>query len=226
LDILLKHNVNKIIFSSSASVYGEPQIVPINEDHPQKPLNAYGETKLMFERILEWYGRAYGLKHLSLRYFNAGGASVALGEDHHPETHLIPNVLQAALDANRSLSIFGSDYPTRDGSCIRDYVHVIDIAQAHLLALEKLEMLSGRVYNLGNGAGSSVMELIAAARKITGNEIQFKIYPRRAGDPAVLTASPELAKAELGWKPRFPQLEAILESAWAWKKNHPNGYEP
>ena len=225
LDAMLKYKVYKFIFSSSASVYGEPQTTPIEEDHPKIPVNSYGESKLMFERILKWYGKAYGLKHISLRYFNAAGATTLLGEDHHPETHLIPNVLKAALDKNNPVSIFGTDYPTKDGSCVRDYVHVIDIAQAHILALEKIEQLSGRAYNLGNGEGYSVLEVVEAARKATHAEIPVKISPRRAGDPAVLVASSHRVKDELGWRSKSPELEAIIESAWKWVRKHPKGYE-
>ncbi|MCL0060403.1 UDP-glucose 4-epimerase GalE [Dehalococcoidia bacterium] len=225
LDIMLKHNVYKFIFSSSAAVYGEPEAIPIEEEHPQNPTNAYGESKLMFERILEWYGKAYGLRHISLRYFNAAGASNCLGEDHHPETHLIPNVLKAALNSDNLVPIFGTDYPTKDGTCIRDYIHVVDIARAHILALEKLENLSGRVYNLGNGQGYSVLEVIEGGRKVTGVNISTKVHQRRPGDPAILVASSSRAKSELGWKPKFPELESIIESAWRWMRQHPNGYE-
>jgi len=246
LDAMLKHGIRKFIFSSSAAVYGEPRTTPIEEDHPKIPVNSYGESKLMFERILEWYGKAYGLKHISLRYFNAAGATELLGEDHHPETHLIPNVLKAALpDSSRfkvqgsksgsedikhrtlniePVKLFGTDYSTKDGSCVRDYVHVIDIAQAHILALEKIEQLSGSAYNLGNGEGYSVLEVVETARKVTHAEIPVKISPRRAGDPAVLVASSRRAKDELGWRPKFPELEAIIESAWKWMRKHPEGY--
>jgi len=246
LDAMLKHGVYKFVFSSSAAVYGDPKSIPIEEDHPKLPLNSYGESKLMFEHILEWYGRAYGLKYVSLRYFNAAGATELLGEDHRPETHLIPNVLKAALlqppipnpqpqglgtRGSGFVSIFGTDYPTKDGSCIRDYVHVIDIAQAHILALKKLESLApdrrplgARAYNLGNGQGYSVLEVVEVARKVTHAEIPVKISPRRAGDPAVLVASSHRAKEELGWSPEFPQLEVIIESAWKWMREHPNGY--
>ncbi len=225
LHAMLKHEVKRFIFSSSAATYGEPQKTPIEEDHPQVPVNSYGETKLMFEKVLEWYGRAYRVKHISLRYFNAAGASKLLGEDHRPETHLIPNVLKAALDKNAPVAIFGTDYPTKDGTCIRDYVHVIDIAQAHVLALEKLDELSGRAYNLGNGDGYSVLEVVETARKVSGVKIPTILSARRAGDPAVLLASSSRAKSELGWKPQFPKLESIIESAWRWMKEHPNGYE-
>jgi UDP-glucose 4-epimerase len=224
LDAMLKHKVYRVIFSSSAAVYGEPQSIPVDEDHPKLPVNSYGESKLMFERILEWYGRAYGLKYISLRYFNAAGASESLGEDHHPETHLIPNVLKAALGKDNPVPIFGTDYPTKDGSCIRDYVHVVDIAQAHVLALENLEKRPARAYNLGSGQGYSVLEVVEAARKVTGLVIPVRVSPRRLGDPAVLVASSERAKSELGWKPKFPELEVIIESAWSWMIRHPQGY--
>ncbi len=224
LNAMLKHNVKRFIFSSSAATYGEPQKTPIEEDHPQIPVNSYGETKLMFEKILEWYGRAYELKHISLRYFNAAGASERLGEDHNPETHLIPNVLKAALDKNSPVAIFGTDYPTKDGSCIRDYVHVIDIAQAHVLALAKLGELSGRAYNLGNGDGYSVLEVVETAKRVSGVDIPKILSQRRAGDPAVLVASSSRAKSELGWKPQFPELESVIQSAWRWMREHPDGY--
>ena len=224
LEAMLEHDVRKLIFSSSAAVYGEPHTVPIDESHPKAPVNAYGESKLIFERTLAWYGKAYGLKHVSLRYFNAAGASELLGEDHRPETHLIPNVLKAALNRNGPVAIFGTDYPTGDGSCVRDYVHVADIAQAHVLALEKLRNLSGRVYNLGNGGGYSVMEVVEAARKATGLDIPTEACARRPGDPAVLVASSSRAREDLGWKPEFPKLENIIQSAWKWMSSHPNGY--
>jgi UDP-glucose 4-epimerase len=238
LEAMRKHQVNRLVFSSSAAVYGEPRYTPMAEDHPEAPINAYGETKLMFERVLSWYGRAYGLRHISLRYFNAAGASARLGEDHRPETHLIPNVLRAGLNGAPAVSIFGTDYPTKDGTCIRDYVHVLDIAQAHVLALKKLDSLipdpctptprdwglGGRAYNLGNGEGYSVLEVIETARKVTGVNIPVKASGRRPGDPAVLVASSHLAKTELGWTPRFSDLESIIESAWRWMKEHPYGY--
>jgi len=224
LETMLTSEVQKIVFSSSAAVYGEPKATPIEEDHPKVPVNSYGETKLMFERILEWYGRAYGLKHISFRYFNAAGASKNLGEDHCPETHLIPNVLKVALNKSGSVDIFGEDYPTKDGSCIRDYVHVMDIAKAHLLALENIQCHSGKVYNLGSGSGYSVLEVVKASKKITGVDIPTRMCPRRPGDPAILVASSVKAREELGWKPEFPELDSIIESAWKWMKRHPNGY--
>src|SRR4030042_1154137 len=221
LDTMVKSKVNRIIFSSSASVYGEPESPLIGEDHPKNPINSYGETKLMFETILKWYGSAYGLQHISLRYFNAAGASENLGEDHWPETHLIPNILKAAMNPDKPVAVFGTDYPTRDGSCVRDYVHVIDIARAHILALEKLDELSGRAYNLGSGEGYSVLEVIDIASEVTGVNIPIDMHPRRAGDPAVLVASSVRAGAELGWNPEHTTLREIIESAWKWMKENP-----
>ena len=178
----------------------------------------------MFERVLDRYGKTYGLKHISLRCFNVAGASERLGEDHRPETHLIPNVLKAAQDRRGPVAVFGSDYPTKDGSCLRDYAHVSDIAQGHILALERVEELTGRVYNLGNGQGHSVLSVVATAKRVTQQNIPVRICPRRPGDPAVLVASSRSAKSELGWKPEFPGLESIIDSAWRWTKQHPNGY--
>ncbi len=224
LDAMVRNRVPNLIFSSSAAVYGQPHSVPIGEDAPKTPTNAYGVSKLMFENMLTWYGRAYGLRYVSLRYFNAAGASEFLGEDHGPETHLIPNVLNAAAQQQAWVDVYGTDYPTPDGSCVRDYVHVVDIAQAHVLALEKVEELSGRAYNLGSGTGYSVLQVIAAASKVAGVDILTKTFPRRSGDPAVLTASIDRCEADLGWQPGFTQLEPILESAWRWRTRHPNGY--
>ena len=225
LSAMLKHGVDRIIYSSTAAVYGEPRSIPIGEDHPEAPINSYGESKLMFEHILDWYGRAYGLSHISFRYFCAAGATELLGEDHRPETHLIPNVLKAALNANNPVSVFGTDYLTKDGSCIRDYVHVMDIAQAHLLALGKIGDLSGNIYNLGNGKGYSVLEVIKTAEEVAGVRIPVKFCPRRLGDPAILVASADRAMRELGWKPQFSRLEDIIEGAWQWLRGHPDGYE-
>jgi UDP-glucose 4-epimerase len=224
LAAMVKYNVGRIIFSSSAAIYGKPRVKLIREGQSKKPVNAYGESKLVFEHILDWYGRAYGLKHISLRFFNAAGASETNGEDHRPETHLIPNILTAALHGNGSINIYGNDYRTRDGTCVRDYVHVVDIAWAHVLALDKMDDLKSKAYNLGNGEGFSVMEVIKAAELVTGKEITIKICPRRAGDPAVLVASSQLAQEELGWKPKFPDIHSILDTAWRWLKAHPNGY--
>jgi UDP-glucose 4-epimerase len=225
LNAMLESGVKKIIFSSTAAVYGEPQNTPIDEDHPKVPINSYGQSKLMFETVLDWYRRAYGIECISFRYFCAAGATERLGEDHHPETHLIPNVLKAALNKDSTLSIFGTDYPTKDGSCIRDFIHVADVAQAHLIALEKVDSLSGKVYNLGNGEGYSVLEVIKVAEKIVGENIPVKFSTRRPGDPVTLIASSKRAAEELGWKPEFPELGSIVESAWRWLKNHPHGYE-
>ncbi len=225
LEAMRKHQVHKLVFSSSAAVYGEPESTPIVEEHPKAPINAYGETKLMFERILSWYGKTYGLKHISLRYFNAAGASKLLGENHRPETHLIPNILKAALNSTTPVAIFGTDYPTKDGTAIRDYIHVVDIARAHILALERLGDLSSRVYNLGNGEGYSVLEVIETAKKVTGIDIPVKVGARRPGDPAVLVASSNPAKTELSWKPQLPELGGIIESAWIWMREHPDGYQ-
>ncbi len=224
LDAMLKHGVNKIIFSSSASVYGEPQHVPITEDHPKKPVNSYGETKFMFEKTLKWYSRAYGLKYIAFRYFNAAGASDERGEDHQPETHLIPNILKAALMRDRPVEIYGTDYATKDGSCVRDYVHVADIARAHILGMQKIDSYSGHAYNLGNGGGYSVMQVIAAVARVTGAKLFLKFRPRRPGDPAVLVASSDKARAELGWKPQYTDINTIIDTAWFWTKNHPTGY--
>jgi len=225
LEAMRRHQIPKLVFSSSAAVYGEPESTPILEEHPKAPVNAYGESKLMFERILSWYGKAYGLKHISLRYFNAAGASKLMGEYHRPETHLIPNVLRAALDGATPVPIFGTDYPTKDGTAIRDYVHVVDIAQAHLLALERLDSFSGGAYNLGNGEGYSVLEVVETARQVTAIDIPVRAGARRPGDPAVLVASSSLARTELGWKPQSPELGSIIESTWIWMKKHMNGYD-
>ncbi len=214
-----------LIFSSTAAVYGNPESIPIEESHPTVPVNPYGESKLMFEKILHWYGHAYGLKFISLRYFNAAGAMDRFGEDHEPETHLIPNVLKVALGQCEHVAVFGMDYPTKDGSCIRDYIHVADIAQAHILALKHLEIdQANKAYNLGGGKGYSVLEVIETARKVTGASIPAIDHPRRPGDPPVLVASSELAKLELVWEPEYRELEAIIESAWKWQENYPHGY--
>jgi UDP-glucose 4-epimerase len=225
LDAMLKHGVFEIVFSSSAAVYGNPGKMPIEEADTTKPVNPYGESKLMFERILHWYRAAYGLRFISLRYFNVAGASQRFGEDHHPETHLIPNILKTAIGHAEQLFVFGDDYPTQDGSCIRDYIHVIDVARAHILALKHLgENARHSIYNLGNGKGFSVFEVIKAARKITGAQIPISLRPRRQGDPAVLVADARLAKTELGWEPEFSDIEHIIRSAWQWQTQYPHGY--
>jgi UDP-glucose 4-epimerase len=231
LEVVMDAGIKHFIFSSSAAVYGEPESVPISEDHPLQPANPYGETKAIIEKALEYYDQAYGLKSVSLRYFNAAGAAIegGLGEDHDPETHLIPLVLRAVLYQNKPLTIFGDDYPTADGTAVRDYIHVDDLAQAHLLALEALLAGSGKpfslVYNLGNGNGFSVMEVINNAEKVTGKKVPYKIGPRREGDPAVLVASAEKAKVELNWQPRYTSLEKLIETAWHWHRNRPTGYK-
>lgn len=224
LNVMVRYGVSRIIFSSSAAVYGIPERVPIIEEQLKVPVNAYGETKLIIENLMKWYENAHGLKHVSLRYFNAAGASETHGEDHRPETHLIPNLLKVALGARNQVNIYGNDYPTRDGTCVRDYVHVADIASAHILALEKIEDLRYRVYNLGNGEGYTVKEVLDATTRVTGNVIDYKCCPRRLGDPASLVASSDLARRELGWKPEFSEIDSIIMTAWKWAQSHPEGY--
>lgn len=227
LEAARKHGVKHIIFSSTAAVYGEPETTPIDEDHPLRPESVYGRTKLAFEQMLADYTMVYPLTYAALRYFNAAGADHEgqIGEDHNPETHLIPLVLQTALGQRDSLTIFGTDYPTPDGTCIRDYIHVTDLADAHVLALKALEAgAPSNVYNLGNGNGFSVREVIETAEKVVGKEIPVVEGERRPGDPAVLVASSKRAKEVLGWNPRFPSLQEIVKSAWAWHKDHPQGY--
>jgi UDP-glucose 4-epimerase len=226
LDAMLKHGVKRVIFSSTAAVYGEPQTIPIDETHPEEPINAYGDSKLMFEKILKWYHQAYHFNFVSLRYFNACGASKRFGEHHEPETHLIPIILQVALGQRQCVYIFGTDYDTKDGTCIRDYIHVVDLAKAHVLALEQVDCLSSRIYNLGNGSGFSVKEVIETAKEVTGKPITAIADDRRMGDPAVLVASSERIKSELGGKPVYTDLYTIIQSAWEWHQNHPNGYTP
>lgn len=224
LRAMIDCDVRRLVFSSTAAVYGEPEKQPIQEPDPTAPTNPYGETKLAYERALAWYSSAYGLRYTSLRYFNAAGASERCGEDHDPETHLIPLVLRVAAGKSEAVDIFGDDYPTRDGTCIRDYIHVIDLAQAHVLALEKMDQTSG-IYNLGcGGNGYSVLEVLEGARKVTGRPIAARTARRRPGDPSVLIASSDRIKAELGWQPRLQELNAIIESAWKWFLSHPTGY--
>lgn len=228
LEAMKEHNVKYIVFSSTAATYGEPKEVPILEESETIPTNAYGESKLIVEKILRWCDHAYGIKYTTLRYFNAAGAHIngKIGEDHSPETHLIPLILDVALGKRDKIMIFGDDYDTKDGSCIRDYIHVSDLASAHSLALERL-MNGGesRIYNLGNGTGFSVKEMIEIARKVTNHPIPAEVAPRRAGDPAVLIASSDKAVEELNWRPKFNSVETIIETAWNWHKNHPNGFE-
>jgi UDP-glucose 4-epimerase len=224
LEAVLAHKVSRLVFSSTAALYGTPEKTPIEEAAPLRPTNAYGESKLLVEQMLEWFHRIHGLRYASLRYFNVAGAAGDQGEDHRPESHLIPLAFQVALGTRTEFAIFGTDYPTPDGTCIRDYIHVSDLADAHLLVLEALKEKDRLVYNLGNGKGFSVREVIETVRRVTGHPIAAKESPRRPGDPAVLVASSEKIKKELGWKPRFSSLESIVRSAWEWRKAHPNGY--
>lgn len=224
---MVKYGVKKVVFSSTAATYGEPESIPIRESDRKEPTNPYGETKLAIERMLRWCEQAYGMQSVCLRYFNAAGAHQdgLIGEDHRPESHLIPIIMQVALGQRDSLAIYGDDYPTTDGTCIRDYIHVTDLANAHWLALEKLRQTKeSAVYNLGNGEGFSVKEVVEMAREITGHSIPIQIVPRRAGDPAILVASATRAQNELGWNPRFNSLSQIIKSAWNWHKSHPLGY--
>lgn len=225
LDAMRDAGVKRLVFSSTAAVYGEPEKQPIEETDVTNPTNPYGETKLTFERALRWYESAYGIRYASLRYFNAAGATQLCGEWHDPETHLIPLVLQAATGQREHIEVYGEDYPTRDGTCVRDYIHVVDLAHAHVLALQILDERSA-IYNLGcGGDGYSVREVIQVAKDITGREIPIRIGARRAGDPAVLIASSEKIKRELGWSPQFQDLRKIVDSAWQWLLQHPRGYE-
>jgi len=221
LEAILAQGPRRVVFSSTAAVYGEPESVPIKEDARLLPTNAYGESKLLVEHMLGWFNRIHGLRYASLRYFNVAGASegaggVTRGEAHEPETHLIPLILDVALGRRKSIRIYGDDYPTPDGTCIRDYIHVSDLADAHLLALQALETRDRLIFNLGNGQGFSVREVIESARRVTGRPIPAEIQPRRPGDPAVLVASSEKAIRELGWKPRYTQLDEIVRTAWLW----------
>lgn len=224
LESMLANGVRKLIFSSTAALYGEPERIPIQEDDPLNPTNAYGESKLLVERMLSWFHRVHGLRYASLRYFNAAGSNGFSGELHHPETHLIPLVLQAAAGKRDHVSIFGTDYPTEDGTCIRDYIHVTDLADAHVLALEALSARDKLIYNLGNGTGFSVRHVIETARRVTGKSIKAIEAARRPGDPAILVASSERIRQELNWKPRHSDLETIISSAWEWLVKHPQGY--
>jgi len=227
LQVMLEFDIKLMVFSSSAATFGEPETVPICEDHPKNPTNPYGRSKLMLEQILREYEHAYGLRSISLRYFNASGAdpSGLIGEDHVPEHHLIPLVLQVPLGRRDHVKVFGTDWPTPDGTCVRDYVHVSDLAQAHLLSLDALRAGKQTTeYNLGNGNGYSVMDVIRVAEKVTGKQIKAVPAERRPGDPAVLVASSAKISAELGWKPNYPDLETIVRHAWNWHSAHPNGY--
>jgi UDP-glucose 4-epimerase len=225
LEGMLANSVTKIVFSSTAAVFGSPERTPIEETAPKRPTNPYGESKLQVEQMLAWFHQIHGLRYATLRYFNVAGGSPNRGEDHHPESHLIPRILQVALGQHKSIKIFGDDYPTPDGTCVRDYIHVSDLAQAHVLALGALENRAPLIYNLGNGKGFSVQEVVETARRVTGDAIPAEIEARRPGDPPVLVASSEKIIRELGWKPKYAALETIIASAWEWHRTHPKGYD-
>jgi UDP-glucose 4-epimerase len=224
LRTMVDHGVKSMIFSSTCAVYGEPERIPMTENDPRRPINPYGRSKLAFEHLLEDCDAAYGVKSVCLRYFNAAGAAAGLGEDHDPETHLIPNVLKAALGLRKDLAVFGDDYPTPDGTCVRDYVHIADIADAHEKALDILRRGESDRINLGNGKGFSVLEVINTAGKVVGKPVPYKVSGRREGDPAVLVASAKKAGDVLGWRPLYSSLDSIIESAWRWHREHPHGY--
>lgn len=221
LDMAVEFEVKKFVFSSTCATFGIPERMPIDESLPQRPINPYGESKLMFETILRWYREIHKLSFVALRYFNAAGASEKFGEDHRIETHLIPNILKVALGQRESVDIFGTDYPTPDGTCIRDYIHILDLAEAHILAVQSEK---SDFYNLGTGGGTSVREVIETCKTVTGRDIKAVEKPRRAGDPPRLIAASEKIRAELGWAPRFQNIVPIVESAWAWHVKHPGGY--
>jgi len=224
LEAMRRNGVSRLVFSSSAAVYGAPQQVPIPEEHPVDAVNPYGATKAVFEDLLRWYGEAHGLKSVSLRYFNAAGALGPHGEDHRPESHLVPNVFKVALGQTDLFSLFGDDYPTADGTAVRDYIHIEDIANVHALALARLGELPRLAYNVGLGRGFSVREVVDAAGRVCGRPIPVRVEPRRAGDSPALVADPQALRADLGWRPVHDDLESILESAWRWHKDHPHGY--
>ncbi|MBM3205496.1 UDP-glucose 4-epimerase GalE [Candidatus Shapirobacteria bacterium] len=230
LKIMMENKIFKLVFSSSAAVYGEPQKIPIDEEDLKVPVNNYGETKLMVEKILQWYTKAYDFNSIGLRYFNACGAALdgSVGEDHDPETHLIPLAIQTALGQRKEFTIFGNDYPTPDGSCIRDYIHVLDLAQAHVAALESLlgKKSGFRAYNVGTGEGYSVLEVVQMVKKVSGIDFASPIGPRRPGDPARLIAKADKIKKELNWQPKYSDLKTIVESAWKWHQSHPKGFAP
>lgn len=226
LERVRRHDIKRFVFSSTCATYGTPEKLPLTEDHPQRPVNPYGNTKLAFEYMLRDYSAAYGIGFAALRYFNAAGASVdgQHGEHHDPETHLIPLVLQVALGQRPHIDVFGTDYPTPDGTCVRDYIHVEDLAEAHLLALEKMTPGVSGAFNIGTGTGNSVREVIRVCEEVTGKKIAVREAPRRAGDPPVLVAGSEKIRHELGWSPKFPDLRSIIETAWDWHRTHPTGY--
>ncbi|WP_182186777.1 UDP-glucose 4-epimerase GalE [Pectinatus frisingensis] len=227
LEAMVKHHIGKIVFSSSAATYGEPQRIPIKESDPTEPTNPYGESKRTMEKMMKWVNSAHGIRYISLRYFNVAGAAEDghIGEAHTPESHLVPIILQVPLKKRAAITIYGSDYPTKDGTCIRDYVHVVDLADAHMKALNYLRQgNSSDIFNLGSGNGFSVKEMIDSAKKATGQDIKVIIGKRRAGDPARLVASSEKAERVLGWQPKYTSMEAIISTAWNWHKTHPNGF--
>lgn len=225
LDAMRATGIGKIVFSSTAAVYGQPDETPITETAPKRPVNTYGESKLALEHAMAWYERAYGLQHVSLRYFNACGATDEHGEFREKETHIIPILIEVALGIRTGFKLFGDDYPTPDGTCVRDYVHVKDIAGAHLLALDQMAGLPSRAYNLGNGEGYSNLQVLQTTREVTGVDIPSEFAPRREGDPAVLVASSQAARRELGWEPKHPSLEEMVRDAWNWRRNHLSGYQ-
>jgi UDP-glucose 4-epimerase len=225
LGAMLEHGVKDLIFSSTAAVYGEPQSVPINEDHPKCPVNSYGESKLAIERMLAWYASAYGLRCVSLRYFNAAGATARLGEDRSHESHLVQSLLDVALGKRPDIAIYGSNYSTKDGTCVRDYVHVLDIVSAHVRCLERIAELKFEVFNVGHGVGYTVQEVLQEARHVTNCPIPARMVAPRPGDPAVLVATPEKLSLAVGWRPMRSNLRDIIEDAWAWRSAHPNGYK-
>ena len=225
LEAVLAHKVPRFVFSSTAALYGIPERTPIEETDALHPVNAYGESKLLVEQMLAWFHKIHGLRYASLRYFNAAGAAGRRGENHRPESHLIPLALEVALGKRDHIAVYGDDYPTGDGTCVRDYVHVSDLASAHLLALEALQKKDRLIYNLGNGRGFSVLEVIESARRATGHSIPVRKSERRPGDPAVLVASAEKIREELSWSPKHSELDDIVRSAWEWRRAHPNGYD-
>ena len=228
LESMVKHNIKNIVFSSTAAVYGEPKRIPILENDETNPTNTYGETKLTMEKMMKWCNKAYGINYVALRYFNVAGSlgDGSIGEDHNPETHLIPLILQVPLKKREHITVFGTDYPTDDGTCIRDYIHVLDLAAAHINAVEYLEKGNeSNVFNLGNGVGFSVKEMIDAAEKVTNQDIKIIFGERRAGDPAKLVASSEKARNILGWSPKYTDVKDIIKDAWTWHETHPNGFE-
>jgi UDP-glucose 4-epimerase len=225
IDAMAAAKIDRLVFSSTAAVYGAPVKIPITEDSGFAPVNSYGDSKLAFERMLEWYRVAHGLKYVCLRYFNAAGATESFGEFHVPETHLIPVVFEAAMGQRAEIQLFGTDYDTPDGTCLRDYIHVSDIANAHVLALANIERVAGRAYNMGNGAGYSNLEVIEMVRQVTGRPVKVVPADRRPGDPPRLVASAERIQQDLGWQPASPKLQTIVETAWNWRLKHPAGYE-